>query len=212
MNYYLKVLKNYAVFKGRARRKEYWMFVLFNYIVFFLIIVLFNSPNGEFVTFYALAVIIPSVSVGVRRLHDVGKSGWFMLISLVPIIGSIWLLVLLCTDGDSEDNEYGSNPKKDVRIDSELNTISKRNTIPYVGEYKNDKMHGEGTYTYDDGSKYVGEFNDGNFHGQGTMTYADGDKYVGELKNGNFYGQGTMTYADGSVEKGQWENDKFLGN
>ncbi len=126
MNWYLKVLKNYAVFNGRARRKEYWMFSLFNLIFLIIAIILDNLFGtvinnvgyGLFYFLYTIAVLIPSLAVSVRRLHDVGKSGWFLLIVLIPIIGSIWLLVLLVTDGDAEKNKYGDNPKANLSVDS----------------------------------------------------------------------------------------------
>jgi uncharacterized membrane protein YhaH (DUF805 family) len=119
MNWYLQVLKNYAVFSGRARRKEYWMFVLFNMIFAIVAMILDNVLGiaikgvgyGPISGLYLLAIIIPSLAVAVRRLHDVGKSGWMIFISLIPIIGAIWLLVLLVTDSNSDENEYGSNPK-----------------------------------------------------------------------------------------------------
>ena len=111
MNYYLKVLKNYAVFTGRARRKEYWMFVLFNFIIgMFLgfvegaLGIAQNSEESVLANIYSFAIFIPSIAVGVRRMHDVGKSGWYLLIP-------IYNFILACTDGDSEENEYGSNPK-----------------------------------------------------------------------------------------------------
>ena len=108
MEWYLKVVaENYANFEGRARRKEYWMFVLFNSIIS----VILNMIEPTVYLIYVLAILVPSIAVLVRRLHDVRKSGWFMFIALIPIIGSIWLLILACTDGDSGDNEYGSNPK-----------------------------------------------------------------------------------------------------
>ncbi|HEY5408911.1 MAG TPA: DUF805 domain-containing protein [Ginsengibacter sp.] len=127
MNYYLKALKNYAVFSGRARRSEYWYFALFNFIFSIVAIILdhligstftFDTVNGAVVSpygyiylLYALFVLIPSLAVAVRRLHDVGKSGWFMFISLIPLVGAIWLLVLFCTDSIPGPNEYGLNPK-----------------------------------------------------------------------------------------------------
>jgi len=115
MNWYLKVLKNYAVFDGRARRKEYWMFVLFNMVFAFVLGFLDGILSAGFlVVFYSLAVLLPSIAVAVRRLHDVGKSGWFLFIGLIPIIGGIWLLVLYCIDGDVGENKYGPNPKEDV--------------------------------------------------------------------------------------------------
>ena len=127
MNYYLAVLKNYATFTGRARRSEYWYFVLFNII--FIIVAMFldnifgttfkldtingavSTPYGYFYIAYVLAVLIPGLAVSVRRLHDVGKSGWFYFIILIPIVGAIWLLVLACTDSIFGANKYGLNPK-----------------------------------------------------------------------------------------------------
>ncbi len=114
MNWYLAVLKNYAGFSGRARRKEYWTFVLFN-VIFFIVALILDYLVGTialFIILYALAVLIPGLAVLVRRLHDVGKSGWWYFISLVPIIGGIWLLVLLFTDSIPGENEYGPNPKE----------------------------------------------------------------------------------------------------
>ena len=132
MNWYLQVWKNYATFNGRARRKEYWMFVLFSLIVSLGFIALMGtsfyevmvSGNADSLSgpsllwyysynFYSLAVFIPSLAVLVRRLHDVNKSGWFMLISLLPIIGGIWLLVVLCQNGNEGINQYGQDPKGD---------------------------------------------------------------------------------------------------
>ena len=120
MKWYLKVLKQYADFNGRARRTEYWMFALFN-AIFLLIAALLDNllgltfnehfPYGYIYIAYALAVLIPGLAVAVRRLHDVGKSGWFYFIALIPIIGSIWLLVLFFTEGTAGNNEYGSDPK-----------------------------------------------------------------------------------------------------
>ena len=118
MNWYLKVLKQYADFKGRARRKEYWMFALFNIIFLIVAITLDNILGtaiegvgyGLFYFLYILAVLIPSLAVAVRRLHDVGKSGWMILIGLIPVIGAIWLLVLCVTDSQPGENQYGANP------------------------------------------------------------------------------------------------------
>ncbi|MDG2455942.1 MAG: DUF805 domain-containing protein [Bacteroidia bacterium] len=120
MNWYLKVLKQYADFSGRARRKEYWLFFLFNMIFAFLAAIIDNvvgtaSPElgyGIFYGIYGLAMFIPGLAVGVRRLHDVGKSGWILLIALIPLIGAIWLLVLCLTDSQQESNKWGENPKE----------------------------------------------------------------------------------------------------
>jgi uncharacterized membrane protein YhaH (DUF805 family) len=118
MDWYMTVMKKYADFSGRARRKEYWMFVLFNVIISIVLTILDSligtmseSGYGVLSGLYSLAILIPSLAVGVRRLHDVGKSGWWLLISLIPLIGSIWLLVLFVTDSQPGDNQYGPNPK-----------------------------------------------------------------------------------------------------
>ena len=119
MNWYLAVLKKYAVFSGRARRNAYWMFVFFH-IIFTIVAVILdnvlgtaieNLGYGLFYIIYGLAVLIPALAVTVRRLHDIGKSGWWIFISLIPFIGAIWLLVLLVMDGQAGKNQYGPNPK-----------------------------------------------------------------------------------------------------
>jgi len=114
MNWYLAVLKNYAGFSGRARRKEYWMFVLFNTIFSIVALILDYILETVFIIYilYILAILIPALAVLVRRLHDIGKSGWWYFICLVPIIGGIWLLVLLVTDSTPGENQYGPNPKE----------------------------------------------------------------------------------------------------
>ena len=108
MNYYLKVLQNYATFSGRATRSEYWYFQLFNLIIgsVLLVVDIMMGP-GFLYTFYSFAVLIPLYAVSVRRMHDVGKSGWF---SLIPIYN----LILACTDGVNGDNKYGADPKANV--------------------------------------------------------------------------------------------------
>jgi uncharacterized membrane protein YhaH (DUF805 family) len=119
MNWYLSVLKKYAVFSGRARRKEYWMFVLFT-IIFAILAMIVDKligttikglPYGAIYIIYSLAVLLPCLAVGVRRLHDTGRSGWFLFINLIPFVGFIWLLVLMCLDGTPGENKYGANPK-----------------------------------------------------------------------------------------------------
>jgi uncharacterized membrane protein YhaH (DUF805 family) len=119
MNWYLKVMKNYVGFSGRARRKEYWMFYLFNLIFAGIAAILDNVLGitienygyGPIFCLYYLIILLPALAVSVRRLHDVGKSGWFLLISFVPLIGAIWLLVLMVTEGQSGKNKYGVSPK-----------------------------------------------------------------------------------------------------
>jgi uncharacterized membrane protein YhaH (DUF805 family) len=128
INYYIEAFtKNYVNFSGRARRSEYWYFVLFNllaYLVLFGISYAALGENGIFVVvLYALAVILPSLSLVVRRLHDAGKSGWFYFIALIPIIGGIWLLVLLCTDSEAGTNKWGPNPKGIGNDNIDINSI-----------------------------------------------------------------------------------------
>jgi uncharacterized membrane protein YhaH (DUF805 family) len=105
MNYYLKVLQNYATFNGRARRSEYWYFFLFNVIISFILGFVGGIMGSTILSnIYTLAVLIPGIAVGVRRMHDVGKSGWFLLIP-------IYNLILALTEGTKGDNEYGADPK-----------------------------------------------------------------------------------------------------
>ena len=120
MEWFLKVLRQYADFNGRARRKEYWMFILFNVIFSFVAMLLDNLLGiadpvigyGAIYGLYTLALIIPGIAVAVRRLHDIGKSGWMLLIAFIPLIGAIWLIVLMCTDSNTGENQYGANPKE----------------------------------------------------------------------------------------------------
>jgi uncharacterized membrane protein YhaH (DUF805 family) len=130
MNWYIKVIKQYADFSGRASRTEYWMFVLFNILfclaamvldyilaisVFDLRYIYFGDAHVSLINLinflYTLFVFIPGIAVGVRRLHDVGKSGWMILISLVPCVGGIWLLVLMLSDSMPIENQYGPVPQ-----------------------------------------------------------------------------------------------------
>ncbi|MCH4551409.1 DUF805 domain-containing protein [Aestuariibaculum lutulentum] len=120
MNWYLKVVKdNYANFDGRARRKEYWMFTLINSLILFGLIAIsvaisVTSDALGFLSLYfiyILAMIIPSLAVSVRRLHDIGKSGWYYLVAFIPFIGTFWLLFLLITEGEKGSNAYGPDPK-----------------------------------------------------------------------------------------------------
>jgi uncharacterized membrane protein YhaH (DUF805 family) len=113
MNWYLEVLKKYAVFSGRARRKEYWMFFLFN-IIIAIVLGIVEGIVGTFGIIgliYGLAVLLPGIAVSVRRLHDINRSGWWIFISLVPVIGAIVLIVFMVLDSQSGENQYGQNPK-----------------------------------------------------------------------------------------------------
>ncbi|MEU8438648.1 DUF805 domain-containing protein [Streptomyces sp. NPDC029216] len=114
MNYYVDVIKRYADFQGRARRQEYWMFLLWNIpIVIVLTILDYALGSYPVITWiYTLAVFLPSLGVSVRRLHDTGKSGWWYLISFIPFIGFIWMIILMAAEGDAGPNLYGPNPKQ----------------------------------------------------------------------------------------------------
>jgi|TARA_B110000037_G_scaffold54632_1_gene66937 uncharacterized membrane protein YhaH (DUF805 family) len=122
MKYYLKALKNYADFSGRARRKEYWLFTLYNIIIFVALVFLgamVGFPRGAegvfvFVAFYMVGVLIPALAVSVRRLHDTGRSGWWLLLYFVPF-GAIVVLVFLVQDSNPASNKFGKNPKRSVR-------------------------------------------------------------------------------------------------
>lgn len=119
MYWYFKALKQYADFRGRSRRKEYFWFILVDILFSFLAALLdgLNGFQGEdsygpiFILYFFLT-LIPHLSVSVRRLHDVGKSGWMMLLFFIPLIGVIWLLILFCSEGTSGINTYGPNPKE----------------------------------------------------------------------------------------------------
>lgn len=111
MNWYLKVLKQYAVFSGRARRKEYWMFFLFNILISIalgfmegLLGIARNNDQSVLSNIYSLAVLIPSIAVGIRRMHDTNRSGWWLLL---PIVN----LIFLAQDGETGENRFGPDPK-----------------------------------------------------------------------------------------------------
>ena len=112
MNWYLKCWKQYADFTGRARRTEYWMFALVNFGIALLLELILGFTFLYFLTYvYSLAIFIPSLAVCVRRLHDIGRSGWWYLIGLVPVVGWIILIIWFCTDSQPGSNKWGPNPK-----------------------------------------------------------------------------------------------------
>lgn len=129
IEYYKKVVfENYTNFTGRARRAEYWYYVLASVIIAIVLAIIDGVFGLEFGgqlklgilgMVYSLAVLIPGLAVVVRRLHDVGKSGWYYFIVLIPVVSIIWLLVILCTEGEPTENRYGENPKK---IDQDFST------------------------------------------------------------------------------------------
>lgn len=121
MEWYLKVLRQYADFTGRARRKEYWMFTLVSFIIAVVLGILdgilgLDSTVGGFNVgllgdLYSLAVLLPTLAVGARRLHDTGRSGWWLLLGIIPLIGWLILVVFFATDGQRQSNAYGPDPK-----------------------------------------------------------------------------------------------------
>jgi uncharacterized membrane protein YhaH (DUF805 family) len=119
MSWYFRVLSKYAVFEGRARRREYWYFILFNILISIVLMIIdrvvgtFSAAAGAGLLsgLYMLAVMIPSLAVAVRRLHDTNRSGWWFLIVLIPFIGALVLLIFFVQDGQPGGNQYGPNPK-----------------------------------------------------------------------------------------------------
>lgn len=110
-----KCLNKYADFNGRAPRAEYWYFFLFNFIVAVVINILIAATDGSKIFMilsyiYSLAMLIPGIAVGFRRMHDIGKSGLWLLINFVPLIGSIWFIILAIKPSQPGDNEFGPNP------------------------------------------------------------------------------------------------------
>lgn len=112
MNYYLDALQKYADFTGRASRKQYWMFVLINFIIVAVLWAICLVLHNLFLYWiYWLALIIPGISVGVRRLHDTDHRGWWYFLGLIPLVGAIVLLVFFVTDSQPGQNRFGANPK-----------------------------------------------------------------------------------------------------
>ncbi len=119
MNWHLAVLKKYAVFSVRARRKEYWIFVLINILVVYILAMIDNllgtlntqAGVGVLSGIYSLAVFLPCLGVSVRRLHDTNRTGWWVLISVIPFIGFLMLLFFMLQNSTPENNTYGTHPK-----------------------------------------------------------------------------------------------------
>jgi len=111
MEEFLDALKKYADFSGRATRRQYWMFVLF-YLLGYVVLVLIDTLLGTAVLalLFSLAMLVPSIAVGARRLHDTSRTGWWQLIALIPLIGPIVLIVFFVQDSHAE-NQFGPNPK-----------------------------------------------------------------------------------------------------
>ena len=132
MHWMLMPLRRYAEFSGRSRRKEYWMFFLLNLLislaVWMLLALTFIAGLSEeammtvmtpvFILYaiVALALVIPGIAVTIRRLHDTDRSGWTLLLALIPLVGAIVLLVFYCTEGTPGPNRFGADPKADGRV------------------------------------------------------------------------------------------------
>jgi uncharacterized membrane protein YhaH (DUF805 family) len=122
MKWYLQVLRKYAVFSGRARRLEYWTFVLTSTVVSLVLTVVdmcvgtWHDDFGVIASLYSLAVLVPGLAVAIRRLHDTGRSGWWALLAFVPILGVIVLFVFALMDGEPGTNRYGANPKDEPEV------------------------------------------------------------------------------------------------
>ncbi|MEU9173730.1 DUF805 domain-containing protein [Streptomyces sp. NPDC048420] len=112
MSWFIEVLKKYAVFSGRARRKEYWMYMLFVVIIYAVLLGIGIAAKVAWlpIIFY-VGILLPSLGVTIRRLHDTGRSGWWILFGLVPLVGGITLFVFSVLDSEPGDNKYGPNPK-----------------------------------------------------------------------------------------------------
>ena len=147
MEWYLKVVRdNYANFNGRASRQEYWMFFLFN-MIFAIVIMGIDIilGLGFLNVIYSLVVMIPGIAVGIRRLHDIGKSGWMVLIVLIPCIGAFWLLYLMVQDSSPLDNEYGPSPKPKPVSNEAADTEPENNDVE-----KDDDSSGEAEESEED--------------------------------------------------------------
>ena len=119
MNWFVLALKKYAVFSGRSQRSEYWFFVLF-YLIIYIVLAVLDALLGTFKSgtqigllsgVFSLAIIVPSIAVAARRLHDTDRSGWWQLLVLIPLIGVIVLIVFLAQDSKPGENKYGPSPK-----------------------------------------------------------------------------------------------------
>lgn len=143
MKWFIKCLRHYADFSGRARRKEYWMFALFNLIFLFawaFLIALFAGSfdssgavmSSIYMSWFAL-LGLPGLAVAVRRLHDLGKSGWMLLIALIPIVGQIWFIVLMCTEGQAGANRFGPDPKTSPETFADRAKLTSAGVVLTVG-------------------------------------------------------------------------------
>ena len=231
-----EALKKYAVFNGRASRKEYWHFILLNLVL--IVLATIADLTGTLGAIVTLTLLLPSLAVSVRRLHDIDKSGWWYLVILVPLVGIIIVLFWFCTRGTQGANRFGTDPllfvsvsvskpyPKNIRPNQNLSDITdsierviqnqKSKDVEMIGEKsfqfeKDNKRNGEDTYTWTNGTTYIGEWKNDRMHGQGNLTYADGGQYIGAFKNGKSNGQGTFFWASGAQHTGEWTDGKQNG-
>ncbi len=119
MNWYLKVLKQYAEFSGRSRRSEFWNFILYSAIIYILLFIIGSYFSSDIATILAVVygtfTLVPFCSVSIRRLHDINKSGWYFLLHLIPVVGTITVFYLNSIDSEIESNTYGRNPKRALK-------------------------------------------------------------------------------------------------
>ena len=114
LNFYVDALKKFITFTGRSRRKEFWFFWLINMVISWLISLITGSLGIVGLIFsglFSLAILLPSLAVAIRRMHDIGKSGWWICINLIPLVGTIWYIVLAAKDSDAGSNQWGDYPK-----------------------------------------------------------------------------------------------------
>jgi uncharacterized membrane protein YhaH (DUF805 family) len=113
MEHFTAAIQQFANFEGRNTRTQYWMFILF-YVIFYIVCAVVDNILGKPIIsgLYSLVLLVPSIAAATRRLHDTGRSGWWQLIGLIPILGAIVLIVFLAQDSAAGDNEYGANPKE----------------------------------------------------------------------------------------------------
>ena len=122
MHWLIDPIKKYTVWEGRATRSEYWYFSLFTLLITIGLAIIDTglgtmdeaTGQGLLGALWSLFILLPTIAVFVRRLHDTGRSGWWFWILLVPLIGFIVILVFMCIDSESEENQYGANPKQDT--------------------------------------------------------------------------------------------------
>lgn len=114
MHWYLRAIKQYLTFRGRASRQEYWMFALYNVVISIVLYVIGHKLGGgdKPLGVYGLLILLPAFSLSVRRMHDINRSGWYILLGLIPIVGPLTLLYFKCRAGDIDENNFGAPPQQ----------------------------------------------------------------------------------------------------